>query len=61
MQSTTCRKNNADTNNPTFSAIVVWQILSIFHLILLLKTHLKFKFKKLNQILNQQVLDKFAP
>lgn len=61
MQSTTCRKNNADTNNPTFSAIVVWQILSIFHLILLLQTHLKFKFKKLNQILNQQVLDKFAP
>lgn len=61
MQSKTCRKNNADTNNPTFSAIVVLQILSIFHLILLLKTHLKFKFKKLNQILNQQVLDKFAP
>lgn len=61
MQSTTCRKNNADTNNPTFSAIVVLQILSIFHLILLLQTHLKFKFKKLNQILNQQVLDKFAP
>lgn len=61
MQSTTCRKNNADTNNPTFSAIVVLQILSIFHLILLLQTHLKFRFKKLNQILNQQVLDKFAP
>lgn len=61
MQSTTCRKNNADTNNPTFSAIVVRQILSIFHLILLLKTHLKFKFKKINQFSNQQVLDKFAP
>lgn len=61
MQSTTCGKNNADTNNPTFPAIVVWQILSIFHLILLLKTHLKFKFKKLNQFSFQQVLDKFAP